>query len=979
MPIQLYAQYPETTTWTLLDLFGTDPIKLNFSVSNIIDPLQVNSTFSRTFRVPHTSINGPFFRAVFNVNSLSFDASKKAAAYINDNGAYFAIGNIRLASVYRNELGGDIQYEIIFYGETSDFGSKIGGGFLSEVDLSAYNHFLNYSNITASWTNGLFGGDIVYPLCEWGYEYDAGVPQQTTLAVGGAQGFVGAAAQTLAQEQFKPAIRAKSLWDAIFDETGYTYSSTFLEGTEFGNLYVLTDSRARALLSVDNTFEAAGAITVTQTGTPVQITAGTSYSDPGNNWNVLTGLYTAKSTGSYTFTVETGIWIDDVGPLTWYYAISIQDSVTSTILTSTGLQPAAGGFGVTPVHTLTASLTAGQKIKFVFDPTAPPATTTVEILYPEVACTVAPEEISMASLMPNNIRKIDFMRSIINKFKLVFVPDKIKPRHFEITPWKDWILGGVNRDWTEKLDGGKDMKITPLFYGQERFQVFRDSEDGDFVNLNYGLVTKQVYGQLNLDSENELITGSKETVTSFAPTPLLPIGNSNPQANPVSQPYAYYASRFLIPHLAKDTNTERTPIQPKLRLLFYNGLVNVPHSSQNWKLFNDGNVAQTQTSYPLMSQYSVWPPTTSSFDINWENEAPLYETEYSLNPGGRTAYDTFNVYWKTWYDTTFDPYSRIVEATFVLDYSDVYDLAFNDYIFVIDAWYLVNKITDYVAGAKTSVRVELIKVGNNIGLVIPPSEVQYQEVTLCLGVSACEAFCCNGITAPALYYVDGTSLLDSNFIWIDPYGSLPVNDGIYSDGTTTVGTSFGVINVVYDTSACECEPEAVYEFIVCYADEEEGLCVACCCSGDTITVYGTDPTLINNVYLYTDAGLTSPAPAGNYYDSSLSSNPYTAQVENLGQVVAVGVCTFCECNPPVVYLLEAEFFSIEIDPVTACTGVGAEVVVYGDASTWDTSTQTYQDNGGLTPGAEGYYYDPISGDVYEVDASGAIVSVTACP
>lgn len=156
--VQLYVKYPDTTNWIVLDQFENSPIKLNFSVSNIIDPLQVNSVFSRTFRVPHTSINGPFFRAVFNVNSVSFDASRKADAYINDNGALFSVGNIRLDSVYRNQKSGDIQYEIIFYGETSDFGSKIGGGFLSDVNLTAYNHTLNYSNITNSWALGSFGG-----------------------------------------------------------------------------------------------------------------------------------------------------------------------------------------------------------------------------------------------------------------------------------------------------------------------------------------------------------------------------------------------------------------------------------------------------------------------------------------------------------------------------------------------------------------------------------------------------------------------------------------------------------------------------------------------------------------------------------------------------------------------------------------------------------------------------------------------------
>ena len=990
MAVQLYVKYPDTTNWIVLDQFAAEPIKLNFSVSNIIDPLQVSSIFSRTFRVPHTSINGPFFRAVFNVNSVSFDASKKADAYINDNGALFSVGNIRLDSIYKNQQAGDIQYEIIFYGETSDFGSKIGGGFLSEVDLTEYNHPLNYSNITNSWSGGLFSGDLVYPLCEWGYDYEDGLPLQTTLAAGGANGFVGASPPALEQNQFKPVIRAKALWDKIFDETGYTYESTFLDSTEFTNLYVITESTARAALNVDNTFTATNATQDIRTGTcgfPVQ--ADTEVSDPNNNWNVATGIYVARATGAHTFTYLGQQWaLPPPGPgssYTFTFTLSIVDVDTLVTLATTSPTSAGSGYNAPISRTFNVSLTSGQRVAFKYCVSAVTVgiitSFLTRLLNVTLRCTVAPEEVTMTSLMPNNIRKIDFMRSIINKFKLVFVPDKDIARKFEITPWKDWILDGTTRDWTEKLDGGKDMKIKPLFYGQERFQVFRDSEDGDFVNLNYGLVTKQVYGQLNLDSANELITGAKETVTSFAPTPLLPIGNANPNADPATDPYVYYASEFLIPHLAKDTNTERSPIQPKLRLVYYNGMIEVPDSSQNWKLLDNAGAGVTQTRYPLVSQYSSWPPNSSTFDLSWENESPLWDTEQTSNPVARTPYDTFNVYWKTWYDTTFDPYSRLVEASFVLEYDDIYNLKFNDYVFVIDAWYVVNKIVDFIAGQKTNCKVELIKVGNEIGLTIPPTVVLYNPVSLCFGATACEAFCCLSFLGPQTYYVDGADLATSNFIWTDIYGSIPVPIGIYSDGLTTVGTApGGVISTVYDTAECDCEPEAVYEFTVCFAAEFENPCVACCCTGDTVTLYGTDPTLINNAFLYTDSGLTTPATNGTYYDSSVSASPFTAQVGGgLGQVQAVGTCTSCDCELPELYEQTAEFFFLEGGPEIACDGGGSEIQVYTDAATWDTSTEVFFDNEGETPATAGFYYDSLSDQVFEVDGSGAIIAITLCP
>jgi hypothetical protein len=184
---------------------------------------------------------------------------------------------------------------------------------------------------------------------------------------------------------------------------------------------------------------------------------------------------------------------------------------------------------------------------------------------------------------------------------------------------------------------------------------------------------------------------------------------------------------------------------------------------------------------------------------------------------------------------------------------------------------------------------------------------------------------------------------------------------------------------VYDTSECDCEPAAVYEFEVCVAAEFENPCVACCCTGDTVTLYGTDPTLINNLFLYTDSGLTTPAANGTYYDSAASANPFTAQVGGgLGQVQAVGICTSCECNLPELYELDANFFFLEGEPESACEGGGFPISVWGDAATWDTATEVFFDNEGETPATAGFYYDPLTNQVFEVDGDGAIISVTLC-
>jgi hypothetical protein len=221
--IQLYVAQQGVTGYAAyleLDLYAQEPIKFTKSVSDLYEPTATTSVFTRTFRVPNTNSNGDFFRAVFNVNSTDFDPTVKANAYINIDGAYFSSGYIKLDSIYRNDRDGKIDYEIIFLGETANFGGIVSPKDLSTLNLADYAHPVTYQNIRNSWTYNLFGGDIVYPLAEWGYTYDAdGLPEQSTIAyydaVTAANGFTNPA-HPIDVYQFKPAIRMKVIWDRIF-------------------------------------------------------------------------------------------------------------------------------------------------------------------------------------------------------------------------------------------------------------------------------------------------------------------------------------------------------------------------------------------------------------------------------------------------------------------------------------------------------------------------------------------------------------------------------------------------------------------------------------------------------------------------------------------------------------------------------------------------------------------------------------------
>jgi hypothetical protein len=985
MSVQLFAKLQGSQEYINLDLSASEPIKMVLSVANIEDPLSTTSSFSRTFKVPHTGINGPYFKGVFNVNSVDFDAARRADAYIMDNGQFFANGQIILNAIYRNEKEKNVEYEITFLGETSDFGAKIGGGFMNEINMNHLNHAKDYPNIVNSWNNGLFNGDVVYGLIEWGYTYNANnQPVQPTLSNGFQKSFTNTN-NPLRLSQWKPQYRAKALWDQIFKEAGYTYDSTFLNSNLFKKLYIISDNVSAAELNTANTFEVTNNGGQDATWGVTELEYSVKVSDPGNNFNIATDVFVAPVTGLYEFTYQGDAGIGDYyQPYSSFADGSIEwVDQNGTVLASIQFQLYNQGYSnwsqnnfVTNIFgTTQINLNAGDIIKtrmVVLNP----GNEYIALWNSSWTCTIAPQVLSATGILPANIKKIDFMKSIINRFRLVFVPSRDIQNHFTITPWKDWILEGTTKDWTNKLDDSKDLKIRPLFYGQKRFQVYKDQEDADYLNYNYQLTYKQTFGQLNFDSNNELLTGSKEYKDQFAPTPIAPIGVKEGDVN---------GSRFLIPHIAKDTGStddtvgttvitgKREPIQPKLRLVFYNGVVAAPVTW--WMAASDD--AQQKVSwptYPLMSQYSTWPIINGqTVDLNWKNEAPFWKVTDTALGNGVTELTSYSVYWKTWNDQVFDPYSRIVEANITLDYQDVLDLKFNDYIFLKDSWYVVNKVVDYIPGQTTNCRVELVKLGN-IGVTIPyVSPVVYEPVSLCYSSDAepCQVFCCNNqVTGQNIYYKqEGITFEDATYLYQDQNGQIPVPAGIYSDGISiNEYDSIGILVNTYDPSLCNCNT-AVYSFDVF---RSKTACDLCCGNGGIPNVvWGLNPVFEANTLLWNDAALTIPVTNGWYIEVGGT----TVQQWLNGTSTVAYNCNSCNCLEVEVFPHEVKFNPTQVCKACRC---GLTIGVWTDNPNWNASTKIWANNIGTLPAAAGFYNK--SGWYLETNGiAGDVINSNTCP
>ena len=754
-----------------LDLYPEAPIMLNLQIDDYQELPVINSDFTRTFRIPATGENNKFFSNAFAINTTDYDVTKKVEAEIFVEGEFFRRGQIRLNKIFTNEFSDRIDYEIFFLGEGKDFASQIGEGFLNALDCSDIGHQVTAANIVDSWdatagatgATGLFGGDVVYPLIDYGYQYDDAGNILQTGSVANAyidKPFTNVL-YPLNRLQFKPWIRTKYLVDKIFDLTDYTYTSNFFDSTLFHGLYCnATGNTALASLDAEtgsdlfelSTFEWQLTPSPTNLVQPIKFDGGT-FIDPGNTIPTQTFFY-PNNAGLHTFYFEMYLTnayasIPAIAPtFTFYvYVNNVSQALTSTVtfpppagqvnwVRGTGNFPyvdattgpggpgpdgnyyyemtddriGTGGYGIEGYFSL--NLNAGDFVVLQAKYTGTGAITfAVEgapngsgfseskwecqsfILDLENPCT----------LLQDNIKTIDFFKSLINKFKLVVAPDPATPYNLIIEPYNDYIGSGTVRDWTELLDTNYDFESVPIFFENSATIKFFDQPDADKYNALNLDKFKEPFGQYIYDSQQELLNGNRDVTGVFSPTLLANIAG------------VADGTHFILPRLIveePDNNLPSTqyakviPIRPNLRLCYYNGLKST--SGITWYYENDLGTAVGATGYALMSPYTTWPTNNNTLNLNYEKETGYWTNQAAFPALNGT--DVYTEYWSDFVDSQYSPYARRFTGRFVLDHYIIEDFQFSDVIFVKNAYYRVLKIKDLPIGEEASVQVELLKL-----------------------------------------------------------------------------------------------------------------------------------------------------------------------------------------------------------------------------------------------------------------------------
>jgi hypothetical protein len=721
------------SNYVFLDLYETEPIKLTLSIEDI-ETATTKSVFSRTFRVPSTGKNNRYFKHAFVVEGVDFDVTVRKPATVLIDGSEFRQGHVRLQKIFVNKANDTIDYEIVFLGETRDFATALSDKKLKDLDLSQYDHDRTYTNIVNSWqaypegslTDGLFNGDILYPLVDFGDTEGAPRVKYSKNQNGGGFNF---SANALQPSFFRPMIRAKALWDKIFEEAGFTYTSNIANNEGFTQLYVSAWGN-----DPDNPVEVDGSanhLDVALTGD--YYVSGTDTIlwnvenlDPNNNYNPNNGRYVVPETSDsglgniYQINVRVGgVTRGETGG----GSVIVRLKKNSTVLDTTSHTIPADTQRrwlslLSFTTTVGNELTAGDIITVEVEEAGDVDRTLIELdsyfVIPRAA-----GELGLSEFFDDEYKQIDFIKDMISKFRLVLAPDRNNNRNFIVETWNDYIGQGDLYDWTDKVDHNKDFQIEPVFFAQTDRIRFEDKEDKDMLNDRNFNKFKEQFGTLIFDSGNDLLIGERKQETGFAPTPLMQIDGAKD-------------SNFLIPKIYNAETEQvdednqgnpifeliREPIKPVTRLLFYNGLITQSGTDDfgvtmgDWYL--ESGSPQAQDQFPMISYWQYFDPITgpseNTLNLNWQIERGYANDFASVNfTAGIGMFDQF---WAQYISDIYNKFARKVTCHVVLEPVDILTFSFDDVIFIDGTYYRPEKIIDVVVGERSVAKVELVKLFN---------------------------------------------------------------------------------------------------------------------------------------------------------------------------------------------------------------------------------------------------------------------------
>jgi hypothetical protein len=721
-----------------LEIIDVPDFLLDISAIEVGDIGKVFGISSQTFSLPGSDENNQFFNNVFDLGSTPAVALNKSVPcqVLVDSEAVFT-GKLYILDVVADEYN-DVIYNCVVSNEVIDFKILTENQGLGDLPWSKYDHPYSYASISQSWNDELFSGSILYPLVNYGSNpLDSQTPG---FEFGGDIYQMDNPNTPLKVSQFKPAIQVKTILDEIFDKINYTYTSSFVNSDFFKNLYFLNSVDDKD--GVSFVTPASGSyVFATSTQTiasgftqlpSLRLLFDTAVYNDGNNFDLTSDFYEASFLGEHIFNINIPFTItSNIGAPVFtrrgrqavirfskssgvsgtFHTVKIPltnslGGVLSTGNVSLNLAPGERVYifvalqspSVNGIEQFTTSVTAGQNgVYFKVQTPQNPAGGTVDV-----------------TKVFGDIKTLDFIKGLIDKFNLVIEPVVNKKNVLLIEPFNDWVELGNVVDWTEKLDRSIKYKIEHPITRLPKQYRFSDALDDDMLNNYQNRTYGNTYGEYNYLTDSDLANGTEEIGGFFAATPVkgLPTKGTN--------------GTVVVPWLVKqEPGKYAQPFNFKPRLLHKTPLKTIPNNEMYGTATGSFSSPTGSTYFYIddpansgvraVNRYVTLLPTTDSptdftgsLDLHYSNIGYYPFQQSAVN--GQCRDGLYNRFWANYINSLYDIDARLLTCNILLNPSDIDNIKLNDKYFIDGHLYRINKINGANLIQQQSTEVELIKI-----------------------------------------------------------------------------------------------------------------------------------------------------------------------------------------------------------------------------------------------------------------------------
>jgi len=554
---KIVANYIPYSGSVILDTFRDEDLLISNNLTEITEVDQIPYSLSRTFQLPGTNKNNTFFQHAYDISieePYLFSTNAKVPCYIDYDGLAILDGYLQLNKIVMIDQETVDYWEVTIFGTLNKFARDLNTAYLEDLSsLSRFNHTSSWGNIEESWNYNLFSGSIVYPFADYGQRLSF-TPEEGFFGIDSNEG-------SMAVQDWKPSIRIKEVWDAIFDYAGYTYTSNFFTQSWLDNVYMVLNKGLKYPDYPEGNLETFGLFKIAPisgSGTNVTMSAATPITLPWYNIQYnpsgaigpdlyytmsaspsvdasrlrgnLKLYFEVKSTGAgngipafylhyasgQTVLVNFNNYLSDV------QTYNSQSTRTEKFTLETEFNAAQITTGSTFQFQLEYVNSGGSNFQVILDPDNEPKS------YLEITKVMQAADQRIFNVpynMPrgtDGIKLIDFIKGIQRKFNLVIYPDKTNLNNFIIEEFNDWYKQGEILNINPYVDLNQGLEVIPANSLAVNKLTFGDKQDNDYVSSQFKAKNNRDYGRsFYTDTTNDFSSGEYNVISTFASSPIV--------------------------------------------------------------------------------------------------------------------------------------------------------------------------------------------------------------------------------------------------------------------------------------------------------------------------------------------------------------------------------------------------------------------------------------------------------------------------